>query len=146
MASVYLTRTATGLVAHDDEARDALRKLKIGQVVRADIIRPRNVQYHRRFFGMLNVVWQCCGDWKDSEELLRELKFRAGLVDKQKVIDRATGEVLAEIVTPRSIAFHNMDEDEFRAFVETAIRVICEEMVPGLESSVLREEVLRAVA
>jgi len=146
MASVYLRRSALGLVADDDDARNALRKLKLGDVVRAEIVKPRSVRYHRRFFGMLNTVWQACGDWKSVDELLVELKFRTGLVDRQKVIDRQTGEELAEIITPQSIAFHAMSEDDFREFVERAIRVICDEMVPGLDDSVLREEVLRSVA
>lgn len=146
MPLIYLTRTATGLAAHDEEARDALRRIKLGQVVRAEIVRPRSLQYHRRFFAMLNVVWAACGDWPNVDELLTELKFRAGLVDRQRVIDKATGEVLAEIVKPQSIAFHRMNEDQFREFTERAIEIICRDMVPGLEDAVLREEVLRAVA
>lgn len=146
MAEVYLRRTTTGLVADDDAAREALRRVKQGEVVRATLVRPRSVRYHRRFFGMLNTVWQACGDWQTVDELLTELKFRAGLVDKQRVIDKATGEVLAEIIKPRSISFAAMSDDEFREFVDRCIAIICTEMIPGLDDSVLREEVLRAVA
>ena len=146
MAEVYLRRTATGLAADDDAAREALRRIKLGDVVRAEIVRPRSVRYHRRFFGMLSTVWRACGDWPDVEALLRELKFRAGLVDEQRVVDRQSGEIIATLQIPRSIAFHAMDDDEFRAFVERCIRVICDEMVPGLDDAVLRDEVLRAVA
>lgn len=143
---IWLHRTIHGLAAQDDAARAYLRKLKLGDVVRCDVIRPRSVKYHRRFFGMLNTVWQACGDWQTVDELLVELKFRAGLVDRQRVVDKATGEVLAEIIKPRSISFAAMSDDEFRAFVERCIRIICEEMVPGLDDAVLREEVLRSVA
>ena len=146
MAEVYLRRMTTGLVADDDAAREALRRVKQGEVVRATLVRPRSVRYHRRFFAMLTTVHQTCGDWPDVEALLRELKFRAGLVDVQRVVDRQTGEELATLQIPRSIAFHAMDDDEFRAFVERCIRIICEEMVPGLDDAVLREEVLRSVA
>ena len=146
MSAVYLIRTIHGLAANDDTARDYLRRVKLGDVVKAEIVRPRSVKYHRRFFGMLNTVWQACGDWHTVDELLTELKFRAGLVDRQKVIDRTTGEVLAEIIKPQSISFAAMSDDEFRAFVDRCIKIICEEMVPGLDDHVLREEVLRAVA
>jgi segregation and condensation protein B len=57
----------------DAKARDALRRIKLGQVVRAEIVRPRSLQYHRRFFAMLNVVWAACGDWPTVDELLTEL-------------------------------------------------------------------------
>ena len=143
---IWLHRTIHGFAAHDDAAREYLRKVKLGDVVKCEVIRPRSVKYHRRFFGMLNTVWQACGDWQTVDELLVELKFRAGLVDKQRVIDKGTGEVLAEIIKPRSISFAAMSDDEFRAFVDRCITIICEQMVPGLDDSVLRDEVLRAVA
>lgn len=142
---IYLTRTMQGLAAADETARDYLRKIKQGATVTADIVKPRSVQYHRRFFGMLSVVYATCGDWNSTEELLRELKFRVGLVDKQRIVDKASGEVIAEIVTPQSISFSAMSDDEFREFVDRCIKVICEDMVPGLDDAVLREEVLRAV-
>ena len=142
---LYLTRTMQGLAAADETARDYLRKIKQGATVTAEIVKPRSVQNHRRFFGMLGVVFATCGDWNSPEELLTELKFRVGLVDKQLVTDRKTGEVIAEIVKPQSISFAAMEEDEFRAFVDRCIKVICEDMVPGLDDTVLREEVLRAV-
>lgn len=142
---IWLHRTIHGFAAHDDAAREYLRKVKLGDVVKCEIIRPRSVKYHRRFFGMLNTVWQACGDWQTVDELLTELKFRAGLVDKQRVIDKATGEVLAEIIKPRSISFAAMSDDEFREFVDRCIAIICTEMVIGLDDHVLREEVLRAV-
>lgn len=143
---IWLHRTIHGFAAHDDAAREYLRKVKLGDVVKCEVIRPRSVKYHRRFFGMLNTVWQACGDWQTVDELLVELKFRAGLVDRQQVIDKATGEVLAEIIKPRSISFAAMSDDQFREFVDRCIKIICETMVPGLDDSVLRDEVLRAVA
>lgn len=146
MSEIWLMRTIHGFAAHDDAAREYLRKVKLGDVVKCEVIRPRSVKYHRRFFGMLNTVWQACGDWQTVDELLVELKFRAGLVDRQRVIDKATGEVLAEIIKPRSISFAAMDDHEFREFVGRCIKIICEQMVPGLDDAVLRDEVLRAVA
>jgi len=146
MTDVYLRRTLQGFVPDDDAARDALRRIPQGAVVAAEVRRPRNVKFHRMFFGLLNVVWQTCGDWQSVDDLLVELKFRVGHVDRQRVVDRKSGEVLADIVLPRSIAFANLGEDEFHEFYERCVRVICEDMVPGLDDAVLREEVLRRVA
>ena len=146
MTDVYLRRSLRGFEPEDEAAREALRKIPQGAVVLAEVRRPRNVKFHRMFFGLLQTVWQACGDWQSVDELLVELKFRVGHVDRQRVIDRKTGEVLAEIVLPRSIAFANLGEDEFHEFYERCVRVICEEMVVGLDDAVLREEVLRRVA
>ena len=141
---LYFRRTLAGLIAADDATADALRKVKQGAVVRGEIVQPRNIQFHRRFFGMLNVVWQACGDWPTIENLLTELKYRVGHVDEQRIIDRESGEVLATITTPRSISFASMDDAEFHAFFDRCVNVICTEMIPGLDDAVLREEVLRA--
>jgi hypothetical protein len=146
MSELYLRRTLAGLAATDEAGVEALRKIKQGDIVRCEVTRPRNIQHHRRFFAMLNTVWIACGDWKDTEELLTELKFRVGLVETQRVVDRKTGEVLAELVKPGSISFASMNEDQFSEFYNKCVNVICTDMVPGLSDSVLRDEVLRACA
>lgn len=143
---VYLARTDRGLAAYDDESKAVLRKIKIGDIVRVSISRLRNAQFHRRFMNMVRFVYNSCGHWVSVDDLLMDLKFRVGHVDRHQVIDFRTGEKLAEIITPKSIAFHAMGQDDFQHFVDRCITVICEQMVPGLEDHVLREEVLRAVA
>lgn len=143
MSEIYLRRTLAGLAATDEAGVEALRKIKQGDIVRCEVSRPRNVQFHRRYFALLNTVWATCGDWPDVEALLRELKFRVGLVDVQRVVDRKTGEVLAELQIPGSISFASMSEDQFREFYNRCVDVVCRDMVPGLDDAVLREEILR---
>lgn len=142
---LYFRRTLAGLVPAGEEAVAVLRRIKQGATVRAEITQPRNVAFHRKFFGMLNVVYAACGDWASPRELLTELKYRVGHVDEQRIIDRESGEVMATITTPRSISFAAMDDAEFREFFDRCVNVICTEMVVGLDDAVLREEVLRAV-
>lgn len=145
MTDLYMTRTLSGLAPADDTAMMALRRIKIGEHVRVEMTKPRNIHFHRMFFAMLNTVWTSCGDWNSAEELLTELKFRVGHVEKQNIVDRQSGEVIAEVVTPKSISFGAMDDTQFRTFYNRCIDVICREMVPGLNDSVLRDEVLKAV-
>lgn len=45
------------------------------------------------------------------------------------------------ILTPRSISFSSMDNDEFSGLFDKATRYICEIWLPGLDSDVLRQEV-----
>ena len=142
---LYFRRTLAGLAPAGDEAAETLRRIKQGATVLVEITQPRNIAFHRKFFGMLNVVYAACGDWASPRELLTELKYRVGHVDEQRIIDRATGEVLATITTPRSISFAAMDDAEFHEFFDRCVHVICTQMVPGLDDAVLREEVLRAV-
>lgn len=137
---LFLTRTLSGLAASDDEAVAALRRIKIGKIVRADVVVPRNLRHHRKFFALLNVVWAATDQWESVEDLLIELKVRLGVV--RDVVLRDTGEVFKVV---GSISFGNMDQAEFDAFFEKSLRLLAQ-MAGGIESETLRREVLNNLA
>lgn len=137
---LFLTRTVSGLAASDDEAVAALRRIKVGKIVRADVVVPRNLRHHRKFFALLNVVWAATDQWESVEDLLIELKVRLGVV--RDVVLRDTGEVFKVV---GSISFSNMDQAEFDAFFEKSLRLLAQ-MAGGIESETLRREVLNNLA
>jgi len=137
---LYLTRSVTGLSAADDEAVAHLRRIKVGQVVRADVVVPRNLRHHRKFFALLNLVWAATDQWESVEDLLIELKVRLGVV--RDVVLRESGEVVKVV---GSISFGSMDQAEFDAFFEKSLRLLSH-MAGGIESDVLRREVLNNLA
>lgn len=141
---LYLTRTIAGLAASDDASRDALRKIKQGSMVLVEFRRPRNLQFHRLFFALLNTVWSATGDWPTVEDLLIDVKVKIGHVEKRQLIDRKSGETFDYIV-PNSIAFHKMDADQFSAFYERALVALCE-LAGNIEADTLRQEVLSQLA
>ena len=61
-----------------------------------------------------------------------------------EVIDPATGEVL-KVVKLKSISFARMDQVEFEAFFERALRTLSE-MAGGIDYEILRNEVLSQLA
>ena len=142
---LMLKRGLKGLEAADEESSEALRRIKIGSMVLCDVRRPRNLPQHKKFRALLNTVWQACGQWDTVEELHDEIKFLTGWVDRRRVVDHSTGEVLGEIVKPKSTSFSEMEQADFDQYMESAIRVICEKIVPGIDDAALREEVLRHV-
>jgi hypothetical protein len=137
---LYLTRSVTGLSASDDEAVACLRRIKVGQVVRADVVVPRNLRHHRKFFALLNLVWAATDQWESVEDLLIELKVRLGVV--RDVVLRESGEIVKVV---GSISFGSMDQAEFDAFFEKSLRLLAH-MAGGIESDVLRREVLNNLA
>ena len=141
MSTVMMRKGLRGLEAVDEAGADVLRRIKASEVVRVEVTKPRNLSFHRRFFALLTIVWQTCGDWPSVEDLLIELKVRIGHV--REVVIRDSGEV---VKVPESISFSAMDETAFWQFYEKCVQVICTDMVPGLDDAALREEVLRAVA
>lgn len=137
---LYLTRTINGLVASDDAGVASLRKIKLGKVVRVEITTPRNIKHHRKFFALLNTVWQACGQWETVEDLLVELKIRLGIV--KDVAMRESGEIVKIV---GSISFASMDQEAFDRFYEQSIQALCF-MAGGIDSDMLRQEVLQQLA
>lgn len=133
---LLLAKTLHGLAPGDDEAKEQLRRLKLGQLVRCDVKRVRNGAHHRKMFALLNTVWQATGQWPTVDNLLTELKFRLGHTDEFLMV--STGEIFR---IPRSISFSAMDQAEFESFYERALHELAD-MAGGIDDSVLRNSVL----
>ena len=110
---IHLVRTSLGLQPYSDEDYEQLRKIKTGSIVKAKIVQPRNVKFHRKFFAMINAAWDCLTERqrtnlrsKDTfrEQLLITSGFSEPLYDfnGQKFLERA-----------KSISFAKMDETAF---------------------------------
>ena len=110
---IHLVRTSLGLQAYGDEDYELLRKIKIGSVVKAKIVQPRNVKFHRKFFAMINAAWDCLTEQQRKnlrsketfrEQLLIVSGFSEPLYDfnGRKFLERA-----------KSISFAKMDEPAF---------------------------------
>jgi hypothetical protein len=140
MSEIFLQRSVGGLKPCDERGIEALRKLKVGEVVQCELTKPRNLAHHRKFWALLNVFWQAAGDWSSPYAVLIELKVRLGHV--QKVVIRETGEVVS---VPKSISFAQMDQFEFDSFYEKAVAELCK-MGGGIEADDLRQEVLNELA
>lgn len=110
---IHLVRTSLGLQAYSDEDYEMLQKIKIGKIVKAKIVQPRNVKFHRKFFSMINAAWDSLTEEqrknmrsKDTfrEQLLIVSGFSEPLYDinGEKFMERA-----------KSISFAKMDEPAF---------------------------------
>lgn len=110
---IHLVRTSLGLQAYSDEDYEMLQKIKIGNIVKAKIVQPGNVKFHRKFFSMINAAWDSLTEEqrknmrsKDTfrEQLLIVSGFSEPLYDinGEKFMERA-----------KSISFAKMDEPAF---------------------------------
>lgn len=110
---IHLVRTSVGLQAYSDEDYELLKKVKVGTIVKAKIVQPRNVKFHRKFFALINAAWDCLTEQqrtnlrsKDTfrEQLLITSGFSEPLFDinGQQFLERA-----------KSISFAKMDEPSF---------------------------------
>lgn len=133
--SFLAKRTINGaLMPLDDSGREAMRYVG-DAIVMVTVSRKRSINRHRWFFALVNLIFENQSHYKTRDELLTVLKIRLGHCDV--VVDHTTGEVIR---TPKSIAFHNMDETAFAAFCDRTVQLVCEEFIPKLPEGDLRRE------
>ena len=110
---IHLVRTSLGLQAYSDEDYENLQKIKVGSVVKAKIVQPRNIKFHRKFFALINAAWDSLTEQQRinlrsketfREQLLIVSGFSEPLYDLngQKFLEKA-----------KSISFAKMDEPAF---------------------------------
>ena len=111
-----------------------LSKIGAGEIVKAEIKRPRNVRFHRKLFAMLTIILNNQDHYRSVEDLLDVAKLRIGHV---RVIQTKQGEVRI----PASISFSALDDHEFGKIYNRICDWVCEEVLPGLRRADLDEEV-----
>ena len=129
---IRLKKWNGGLIPFDDEAREVLAKKKHGEMVEADIVTPRNYEFHKKFFLMLNLVYDNTDEFKSLDNLLSYIKIMTGECD----IIEANGIAFR---VPRSISFAKMDNEAFDRFYSSAVDE-CLKLVP-LEKETLAQQI-----
>lgn len=113
-----------------------------GKDVFVTVTRPRNILHHRKFFALLNLLWETtpCGEIYPSRDGLRKaMTMAAGYVE---TIPTKKGP--REI--PKSLAFEKMDQDEFNDLYAACIRLVLTEILPHLTKTDLEAELLEFAA
>jgi hypothetical protein len=94
---------------YTDDDYEEMKKIKVGSIVKANIVRPRNIKFHRKFFSLIRAAWDCLTEQQRTnlrsidtfrEQLLITSGFSEPLYDLngQKFLERA-----------KSISFAKMD-------------------------------------
>ena len=125
------------LAPADALAEEALSEMKVkGSLVKAKLTATRSCKRSAWFRALVAVVAQTLDDphWT-PEQVKRKLKIRCGLYDEWRDDD---GKTYVEL---KSVAFRKMDETEFAAFCDRAVKVIITEILPGVERDDLVREI-----
>ena len=121
---IHLVRTSTGLRPYTDDDYEEMKKIKVGSIVKANIVRPRNIKFHRKFFSLIRAAWDCLTEQQRTnlrsidtfrEQLLITSGFSEPLYDLngQKFLERA-----------KSISFAKMDEPAFNVVYSRVLDTI----------------------
>ena len=137
----FFTKTLSGALAPaDSETAAFLARLKLGQGLRAEVKRARNILFHRRMFALLNFafdLWDChaleyLGQpvAKSFDRFRKDITVLAGFYE---AVTNLRGEVRLEA---KSLAFHNMGDEEFERAYKAVLGVVWDRILrsKGYES------------
>lgn len=111
---LLLLNTPTGLKPLYDADFDEKRKLRLGEVYSAEVKLARNIQFHRKYFALINTAWEYLNEATTAH-------FGGNIEAFRKCVEVAAGHCdrvyhLASkswLEVPKSIAFDKMDEAAF---------------------------------
>ena len=93
-------------VAYDSDY-EKMRKMKVGDLLECEIRKPRNYKFHKKFFALLNLVYQNQERYDNIDDLRHDLTIVSGYYKERTNLK---GE---PIKIAKSISFAKMEETEF---------------------------------
>ena len=138
---IYCRVTDIGLIPMYDSDLDEKHRLRIGDNVLCTIKRPRNYDFHKKYFALLRLtvanlphLIQQQMQIFTEEDLLDCLKIDLGLFTTRWHGGR-------QIVKTGSISFAKMDNTEFEKFFSRSVDAILRIYLRGTDRQALIEEV-----
>ena len=138
---IYCRVTDIGMVPMYDSDYDEKQRLKVGDTVLCSIKRPRNYEFHKKFFALLRLtvtnlphLIQQQMQIFTEEDMLDCLKVDLGLYTT--VLHGGK-----QIIKTGSISFAKMDESEFERFFQRSVDVILRIYLRGTDRQALIEEI-----
>ena len=135
--------TAQGLVPIYDSDYDEKKKLHEGETVMCSIRKPRNYEFHKKFFALVRLTFENLPERlvrmlsvRNEEDMLTVFKLDLGLFSTSWHCGR-------NVVKLDSISFAKMDETEFQKFYDRCIDLVLSSYLRGTDKQSLIEEVER---
>lgn len=131
---IFMKKHLGSLIPMGERGAAELAKIKLDTQVRVEIKRPRNIGHHRKFWALMHEVAENQEHYPDAEAVAAVVKVETGHCDWVKTKHGMVG-------IPRSIAFHRLDQAAFEQFYDAAVKFICAEVIPGVDSDALRQRI-----
>lgn len=133
--------TAAGLVPMYDSDFDEKKRLKDGETVMCSIRKPRNYEFHKKFFALVRLVFNNLPEHivrmlnvRSEEDMLDCFKLQLGLY-------RQVWHGRRPVIKLGSISFAAMDETEFQKFYNRCIDITLTTFLRGTTRQELIDEV-----
>jgi hypothetical protein len=147
MATLYLRKLYDKFVPIDEASAEAMEKMPPNTEFKAELTRPRNLQFHRKAFALLGVVYEA---WdvqerehqgqkvaKNIECLREDMTILAGYYTVEYKYDGSLR------LKAKSWAFANMSEEDFGELYSKLIDVALTKILSGYTKADIDEQVNR---
>jgi hypothetical protein len=132
LAEIHMRKTLGGLEPCDGFS---LPRMALGSVAKVQIRQPRNVMHHRKYWALLNKVFENQTYFMNVKHLHQAIKRRTGYAQEYK--DRKGQTYLVY----ESTSFEKMDQTDFGTYYDAVVAFLIEEVIPGLEEGALLREI-----
>jgi len=119
MKAVF-TKISTGILPASDESLSLFDKIPDDAYVMVEYIRKRNYENHKRWFAMAKICFDMQEQFDNSEIFRKHLLMIAGHFDTV-IVEHPKTKAITTQYWPKSIAFEEMDELEFRRLFKRCI-------------------------
>ena len=130
---LYVKNTLEGLIPLYPADHDAKKRLKIGRDYEVEIKHPRNYEFHKKFFALLNLAHSNSDTAMPFDAYRRYLTMKAGYFDCYQ-----TGK--GTYFEAKSIAFASMNQEEFEEVFNRVLDVVLAEI--GCDREDVMQEIL----
>lgn len=131
---ILVKKTPSGLKPLYDSDYDNYSKIPLGEEFEIEYTRKRNSKFHRKFFALLKLAFENQQDYRNLDEMRKDLIIVAGYYDEH--INLITGEVTK---LHKSISFSSIDELQFSEIYEAVKTVISRWL--GIDNETIENEI-----
>ena len=104
-------------IAYDSDYEKA-KKIKVNEFYEFEYKQPRNYQFHKKFFALMELVFNNQEAYSNKEDLREDLTIEAGYF---RLTENIHGQTVKKA---KSISFASMDETEFSELYNSIVNVI----------------------
>lgn len=140
---IYCMVTDGGLIPMYDSDLEERKKLKRGDRVLCRITKPRNYEFHKKFFALVRLTYENLPEHlhsmlriRSEKDMLTSIKLELGYADRLWYSGK-------QIAVPKSISFAAMDQAEFERFFARAVDLVLTLYLRGTDRKELLDEVDR---
>jgi hypothetical protein len=138
---IAFVKTDSGSIPAYESDYENYKKIKFGEIFEAEIRKPRNLKFHRKFMGLIKLTFENIPNdlllkYPTFDDLRYEITILSGYFDWHYPLSGNKYKIA------KSINFQSMDNVEFEKLYNSAINVIIEKFIIGADKELIREEII----